>query len=235
MNDFHPQKSSVCVTAPSEENDLVSKCRTVKAMRAALIGVPIVSPTWILHCIENNEIVAPHEQMYIHTLPTKADSLMDDSDLGCSAIGGIFKLATINENIDKPFLFGLSVCLCGDGWKKSSAKAKDVQLLLKESGATLLKAPKDALKLLKQGLESGSTLVLLCDGAIDSVSTTFPQTLKQALEMAIKSKGADSNRILVVNSNWFFDCISCATILDAKQYEPTGSLAVSLWKSFMGS
>ena len=175
--------------------------------------------------------------MFIKTLPTKEKKFMNQPRLTSavrklSAHDGVFSLGihlkdpSPNSN-NNPMLFeGVSVYLCGSGWKKSPAKTKDVHLLLKESGATLLNSASIVTKTLTKGLESGSKLVLLCDGKISSVSNMFPKKLKETVEHATR----ESNHILIVNTTWLFDCISCAEVLSAKHYEPTGSIVQSLWK-----
>lgn len=243
MNDFNPKKTTLCITSASDTNEVMSKLRTVKAMRAALAGVPILNPKWISHCIENKCLKSPVEDMYIQTLPTKeshymkSKKLTNDSIRDSTAYGGVLALgaqheqAAGNDSITPLLLEGVYVHLCGSGWKKSSAKTKDVHLLVKESGATLLTSASAVTKTLKKGTESGSSIILLCDGPINAISSVFPKNLKDSIESALNGEGVDSpNSVSIVNSTWLFDCISCAEVLSAEHYQPVGSLVKSLWQ-----
>lgn len=240
LNDFQPKKTSLCITSTSEKNGVISKQRTLKAMRAALAGLPIITPKWASHCIEHERIMSPENSMYIQTLPTKERHFMkiqstDNSVRDCTAHGGVLAFGALHEHAASKkeasysLLEGLSVNLCG-GWKKTSSKTKDILLLLKEGGATVLSSPNDVMKTLSKGTENDrSTLVLLCDSPINSICSTFPKNLKESIEGAITEK--QTNRtILIVNASWIFDCISCARILGAKHYKPEGSLIKSLWE-----
>ena len=211
-------------------------------MRAALAGIPILNLKWISHCIKTSSLDFPQDDMLIQTLPSKeshfmkAKKIKDDSIRECTARGGVLALGvqselTVKNKDSSGHLFdGVFVHLCGSGWKKTPGKTKDVQLLLKESGATMLNSPSAVTKMLKKSLGSESTLVLLCDGTINSVSLVFPQNMKDAVSSAINAKEEEA-KILVVDSKWFFDCISCAEFLTAKHFKPGGSLVSSLWKN----
>ena len=209
-------------------------------MRAALAGIPIISPKWVSHCIEHERLMPPEDSMYIHTLPTKEKHFMkiqstDNSVRDHTAHGGVLAFGAMHEYTASKkegsySLFeGLSVYLCG-GWKKTSSKTKDVLLLLKETGATLLSSPNDVIKTLKDSTDDDqSTLVLLCDGTINSACSTFPKNLKESIEGTIIEKQKNPI-ILIVNASWIFDCISCAKVLGAKHYKPDGKLIKSLWE-----
>lgn len=236
LNDFNAKKSSVCITTPSEKSPIVSKLRTVKAMRATLAAVPILSPAWLSFCIDQNSLKAPKENMYIQTLPSKEEvymkSIAENSIRKETAHGGVFAVAAqYQEESNKKqsfYLFeNLYIHLCGGGWKKSPAKTKDVNLLLKEGGANVLSSASVVTKTLTKGLGTGSTFVLLCDGNINSTNSAFPANLKHAIENTIDDK---TSSVLVVNSKWLFDCISCAEILGSEHYQPLGTLVKKLWQ-----
>ena len=239
LNDFNPKKTNLCITSSAERSPEVSKLRTVKAMRASLAGIPILSPTWISHCVEHNSIQEPEETMLIQTLPTKEDKYMKKITKTTipneTAHGGVFAIAakheTLGQSHQSPNLFnGLYVHLSGPGWKKSPAKTKDVHLLLKESGAHLLNSVNVVTKTLTKGLDTGSTFVLLCDGNINSLNPAFPANLKSAVENAISDKQCS---VLVVDSKWLFDSISCAEVLAVTQYQPQGKIVKPLWQSII--
>ncbi len=203
-------------------------------MRAALAGVPIVSPTWISQCINQKSLKPPEDSMYIQTLPTKEEMYMvagtENSKRSGTAHGGIFAIAAQYKDTQIAYrLFNnFYVYLCGAGWKKSSPKTKDVQLLLKEGGGNVLNSASVVAKTLTNGLEIGSSFVLLCDGTI-SAGSAFTKNLKQAIENSID----DGTSVLVVDSKWLFDCISCAEILGAKHYQPLSATVKPLWQKSM--
>jgi hypothetical protein len=238
LNDFNPKKTNVCITSSSSENEKISKLRTVKAMRAALAGIPILNMKWVSHCVEQDNLKFPSEGMFVQTLPAKENFFMKPGVNGNdTAHGGVFYLGGHHEHSAKikaaaTLLFdGAYVYLCGNGWKKSSAKVKDVQILLKEGGANILNTANVVAKTMKKGLDDQSNLVLLCDGKIDSNSPSFPKTLSDSVENAINGENGEKYNILVVNSTWLFESISCATLLSAKHFQPDGSLVGALWKS----
>jgi len=251
LNDFHPKKTKICITSASEENTGVSKMRTVKAMRSALAGVPILNSQWVSSCLENKCIMPIEEKFCIRTLPTKVEHFMNnfkhqqlDNNARMNittAHYGVLQLSAHHESavVRKESLYYLfknvSVYLCGNGWKKSAAKAKDVNLILRESGATILNSLANVTKLLKKDIgmqDSPRILVLLCDGTINSVSTGFTSNIAELIKETKRNAKKDNRKcpVLIVNSNWIFDSISCCTILGTDHYEPSGSLVRSLWQ-----
>ena len=239
MNDLNLKKTNLCITTSADRSQGVSKLRTVKAMRASLAGVPILSPAWLSHCVKHNSLQEPDETMLIQTLPTKEDKYMKKitktTIRNDTAHGGVFAIAakheTFGDSHQSQKLFdSLYVHLAGPGWKKSPAKTKDVHLLLKESGAHLLNSVSVVTKTLTKGLDAGSTFVLLCDGNINSSNSAFPANLKSAIENAINNKQCS---VLVVDSKWLFDSISCAEVLAVTHYQPQGKIVRPLWQSII--
>jgi hypothetical protein len=116
-----------------------------------------------------------------------------------------------------------SIHLCGQ-WKKSSSKTKDVQTLLNEGGADILPEIEEVINEL-QGMNN-RTVVFLCDDNITNSGLTakISSRMKDAIsELHRRDKKHSIPSVLVVNSNWIFDCVSCAQILPCEKYEPKTS------------
>eukprot|EP00978_Attheya_sp_CCMP212_P025601 scaffold82579_cov44-Attheya_sp.AAC.1 len=87
MKDFHPTKATICITAPVpfsrdeivEGKMVASQLRTLKSMRAALAGIPLVTPAWVTACLKESTLVAPRGVMCIRSLPVKDSQWMDET------------------------------------------------------------------------------------------------------------------------------------------------------------
>lgn len=247
MKDFNPKKTTICIT--SSDKGSISKMRTVKAMRASLAGCPIVSPKWLRYCLDGKCISLPQNSMFIHTLPAKIgvyNVKPQSSRPPQSAHMGVMRIAAqhqICKNEGKrrlpPLLHDVTVMLCGN-WKSNSGRTSDVQLLLREAGATMCTSVSQALQKLAEikkscAIEAGfvDSLVFLCD---DSVGNNFIQrNLASSIRDFLQQfEGKDDVKrhlpVIVVNLMWLFDSISCATVLDADHFEPTNPNAKSLWQ-----
>jgi len=99
QSDFHPQKTHICITTPSTnqqakrscdatKHNKTSQCRTLKTMRASLAGIPIVTPDWVTACVDQRAILIPGGSSYynddemesrfcIRSLPTTIMELME--------------------------------------------------------------------------------------------------------------------------------------------------------------
>jgi hypothetical protein len=134
-------------------------------MRATLAGIPIVTTAWITECLQKRKIILPppsfsrDDPMFNSTLPSKMQ--LPKEKLGASF--GVWSLAA-SYNQEKPSLL-LEEChvyLCG-AWKKNVKK--DVQLLLRQTGAEILpnaSATVEILSILQEILTTTRTLILLC-------------------------------------------------------------------------
>jgi len=211
--DFQPNKTSICITPPlfvppfqqqkqqkespnKDTNkdttgviDTVSKHRTMKAMRASLACVPIVTINWITSCLEEKKIVVPKGDLCIRTLPTKLDHLLkeqpnnnnkddddddDDTKMSCAPTArlGVSNYASLRYTQQEYLpLVNASVFLSGP-WSKQSKgpKKSDVLTLLKEAGASVLTSAGMTSKLVKELQKQKQkkdslqrTVVILCD------------------------------------------------------------------------
>lgn len=270
--DFNPQKANLCITTARPSTDmeqeplLISNKRTVKAMRASLAGIPILTPAWIYACLEKKSLTTPEDHMVIHTLPTKVEHLMDDTKeehngnfptlpsarFGVTTFTARYqKYTSLNGQLINPpsLLNNVSFLLCGK-WQSNLGKRRDVQILLREGGSTLLtsgtqavKKMKDTTACLENEEDDGCTIVFLCNDSTTDNGCGITNNVKKAarnLCAAWTDQGKDEEwrkghplPFLVVNTDWLFDCISCARILGVKDYEPSFPSAKYLWQLCM--
>jgi len=219
-NDLIVNKTVLCVTSSNKvQNVVTSRLRTLKVMRAALAGIPIVTPAWITECLQTRTIVLPppsfskDHPMFVSTLPSKL--------LPNQHPFGVWSLAASSSLL----LDQCHVYLCGT-WKKNAKK--DIQLLLRQTGANILSNASATLEIIQQHqltTTSTTTLVLVCH---ESSNTDKQSGITQQLSKSILQKS--SQQIMVVNSNWLFDCITSAQKLDSTQYPPSIPKANSLWQ-----
>ena len=226
---LHGNRTTMVVT-PLDGS--VSRARTLKTMRAAAMGIPIVSSAWIRTCINSGSVQMPHSAMYGRTLLSKTPKLAETA----VTLGVARQAAHLQHQVqdqtdsDARALAGTAVCLCGPF--ESPPKA-DTLVLLRESGAVQLKSVSAAVNLLKGSTSrqgpSPRSLVLLCDDWATN------DTIPLALEDAIKSSTTmDSHlKVSVVKPSWLFDSITCGRTLPPDLYEPFSDKAKELWAMTM--
>jgi hypothetical protein len=245
MNDFS-SKTTLCITHVDEsknQKDTGNRCariRSLKLMRSALAGIPIVSQGYVHTCHEKGAIVIPTPSMMIRSLPTKTRGL---DAAGSTGYGVAALAATMHQSTSSGghhLLFSnMFVLLCG---AFSAGKRADIHLLLKEGGAELLSNPAAAVAKLKV-LSSSTTdkrspqqnavkVLLLCD---DSSSTSSMNVIPAMLEMEAKTTldSSHAESLLVVNSSWLFDSITCGRPLDIRFFQPSAKKAKELWSEMM--
>lgn len=225
MKDFKPGKTQLCITSASagasSEQNVVSKSRTLKVMRSALLGLPILTPRWVEACIEQTKVVAPTGEMCVRSLPRKTAA--DDNDL---ASFGVAKYAAAAGQTESKILSNCLIFMCGK-WKSSGQSIlKDLKILLEDAGATLINSVTSASKLLTD--ESKGRVILLCDDSHVDADCGVSNSLHQAVKYAIVRE----RRVLIVHYHWLFDCVSCATFMNGTAYEPLAPRTKELWKLF---
>ena len=232
LTEMFGKKTTLCFAhVEAKRNDqgmLSARSRTLKSMRAALAGIPIVSPNYIYACQEADKVLLPESSMMIRSLPSKTKSI----ESNCASRYGVAALAArVHESTgDNLLLSRKAFLLCGS---IAPAKRNDIQILLKEAGAELLSNPTAAVSKLKDLLDRPAlekrteTVVLLCDDTNCNASiNVIPAGLYKQAKLA-----AEHNRriLLVVNSSWLFDSISCGSVLGAEEFEPASTKARNLW------
>lgn len=225
MKDFKAGKTQLCLTsaAPDSTNEqnIVSKSRTLKIMRSALFALPILTPQWMECCMKESRVVKPTSSMCIRSLPRKTPSVDDDS----LASFGVAKYAAAASRTNSKVLSKCSVLLCGK-WKSSGQTImKDLKILLEDAGATLMNSASSALQLLAE--ESAERVVLLCDDSHIDADCGVSDSLYRKAKRAIAE---DQSKVLTVHFQWLFDCVSCAKFMSGKAYEPTAPRTKELWR-----
>mmetsp|Transcript_29255 Transcript_29255/g.44248 ORF Transcript_29255/g.44248 Transcript_29255/m.44248 type:complete len:196 (+) Transcript_29255:2434-3021(+) len=190
-------KKTTLVLIPSSASG-EAKNRTLKAMRASLAGVPLVDSSWIEYCLEKKALVEPTTDMYIRSLPARTPNL--DVKFGVALLA-----AKCKENSELPML-GKNVHFM----ERNKDAKKDVQLLLREAGATHLPSWEAIIRLLKK--KEHVTLLL-------GKSTKLPAAKQKEIEKVTSGAPGDSNAIIsILTTNWLFDSISCGEVLPDAQY-----------------
>ena len=222
----------------------MAKLKTMKAMRSAINGVPIVDVSWCEACLASKEIVAPNANHSITSLPTREAFYMNNWKM-CNGIDakrefstaayGVSSLAVCHhlgsgQNPVKLFQ-NTSVFLCGSGWKDNATKAKDVQLLMNEGGGRVLMSATQAIQTIKDvSTGENNKIILLCDDSLPNSTNGISSALARAVRQIYDVTYDRHKPVLTVNPNWLFDSISCAKILEGDRYEPKSPLANSLWR-----
>ncbi len=202
-------------------------------MRSALAGLPILTPQWIDACLTEGHLVAPSGVMCVRTLPRKGGEDEEDDHFGVAKYAAAFEKTTLSSS--NHLLSGVSVMLCGSS--AGSGMIKDLKVLLQQAGASIISSVSMAtrhLTDLSKGGEAGP-LVFLCDDSTTNKSCGVSDALfKQAKKLAEKdiAEEDESETVLCVHFNWLFDSISCATAMDAGDYEPSAPRTKALWSLF---
>lgn len=249
MKDFHPDKTQLCITAacatastPKAGESLinvVSKSRTLKVMRSALAGIPILTPQWMESCLKDDRMVAPSGTMCIRTLPRKrqgASAIAVDATegFGVAKYAAAFQKATRSDS--SSLLSGISVLLCGNS--AGSTMTKDLRVLLQQAGATVVGSASMANRLMADAMSEDdsavrtkSTFVFLCDDSSMNKGCGISDALFRQAKALI---AVEQDSVMCVHFNWLFDSISCATPMTAEAYEPLSPRSKELWNLSVG-
>jgi hypothetical protein len=212
LSDNFGQKSTICilpVDVDKKSGNVSPRLRTVKAMRAALAGIPMVSFEWI-------EQMAASKDKEVKLPPLVVRSLTVKSYQGSENINSVARLAVAKN---RKFLSGVNIFLCGNFPTKQRT---DMQILSKEAGAKLLKTPSEVAELLKKGKQP---LVVICQN-----SNISPAPLEKRLRASLEESAL---QILIVQKDWLFDSISCTKALAPDNFAPPTTrhrLGDDLWK-----
>mmetsp|Transcript_10906 Transcript_10906/g.20298 ORF Transcript_10906/g.20298 Transcript_10906/m.20298 type:complete len:244 (-) Transcript_10906:356-1087(-) len=221
--------------------NVVSKSRTLKVMRSALSGIPILTPQWMESCLKEGGMVAPTGKMCTRTLPRKqaASAGSEDRNDVPAEHFGVAKYAAAFQKISSlsscHLFSGISVMLCGSS--AGPGMTKDLKVLLQQAGASIVSSVSMASRLLKdmskEEGESLGPLVLLCDDSLTDKGCGISDALyKQVRKLIGDPPSSDETkeaRVLCVHFAWLFDSISCATPMKAAAYEPLAPRLKALW------
>ena len=242
MKDFNPNKTQICLTSASSSSnkscdpiDMVSSSRTLKVMRSALVGIPILTPAWIEACLKEGHLVAPTGTMCIRSLPRRQSKAKTEKSYleSPNEHFGVAKYAAAFHEVElssaNHVLSGISVLLCGRS--AESGMMKDLTILLKQAGASVLSSLSSASRLLTE-MSEGKTglgpIVFLCDDSPMDESSGISDALFKQVEKLLVGKSSVS--VHCVAFNWLFDSIGCAAPMKTSAYEPAAPRARALWK-----
>lgn len=233
---FNPKKTTLAITSSDTATNIdgVAKSRTLKVMRASLAGIPIVTPHWIEKCCSEKNIVAPTSEMFIRSLPTKSGDIASEISLtlyGTALVAARLQQVeteAIPKNSAVLPLKNVNVHLCGTFTRPPKS---DLQLLLRESGATVQSSMAAALKLLQSAafIRSGKKAIFMCDEATSNELCGI--SVAQASQIQLAMEELSPGRILVVNSQWLFDVVTCGTPVPSNFYEPASQRCKDLWSA----
>eukprot|EP00977_Amphora_coffeiformis_P018280 scaffold6364_cov171-Amphora_coffeaeformis.AAC.1 len=152
------KQTTVCIIPADESDPTMARTRTAKAMRAALLGIPLVTPAWVESCLSKGDVSAPTAAYCLRGLPTKSG---DKAGGPCGAA----HLAAHSTGLLQNYQIHLCV---------PSKMQADVVQLVKDAGGTItarLAPPKN-----------GQPLMVLCGdtdhnvgGAVQKAITKNPQ------------------------------------------------------------
>jgi hypothetical protein len=221
--------------------------RTLKVMRAALAGIPIVTPEWISQCLSSRQICSDVGSTCIRTLCSKVDQWNTESTNAPSRFTvpryackwHIYTSTPLTYRSPGP-LTGTTVCLCGP-WKKEgkTPKKSDVLTILQDCGAEVLTVSA-MLKRLKENCGGSTTpkrsvvpvaprFALLCDDTTGDKPCGINAALTKAVELLASTTGSTCP-VVVIGFPWLFDCVSCGVPLrDVSPYAPESVKAKHLW------
>jgi len=223
---FHANKTALClVPAMSTKDDpsnLVGQCRTLKAMRSAIAGVPLVSSSWIQACRDANKIVLPSDSMWVRSLPLRS-SVEENVAASQYGLSKIAAQATYRAN---QILRNTTVQLCGAFSRPPKA---DMHILLREAGATLSLQTTSTVAAMKNlDATPDRKLVLICDDACTAISEAIQRHVKAALQD--DNQQQMKHQVLVVNPQWLFDSIVIGKPMSGRAYPPAKKQPLDLWQ-----
>jgi len=218
--------TTVCVLPTAYSDVEEATCRTLKAIRCALLGIPMVPLAWVEHCQKERKISIPKN--YIRTLASKtagtAETMKDYASYGVARLAA----ARSNEPHETTFLFqNTSVFLCGTF---SSNKKQDIVQVLEEGSATLVTTLREASARLKSVADASSEpltlpterFVLLLGDRGKAIPRLLQKETKAALEET------RSRNVYVVDSGWVSLSVACASMLPPSDFKP--KIGVDLWE-----
>ena len=238
--DFHRGKTRLCVTASSPSSaavggggpdgpaDCAPRSRTLKVMRSALAGVPVLTPEWVEACLVAGSVVAPTGTMCVRTLPRKQSGGAgggEDERFGVAKYAAELRRAGSNVPADSaPILSGVRVVLCG----KNTDLLNDLRALLQQTCADFVVSASSAAQALAD--PSSGSVVFVCDDATNDRDCGISELLVRQARDFVDAGGA----VTVVRYDWLSDSVSCVSALPADSYEPSAPRARDLWLACTG-
>ena len=238
---IEPKRTTICLLptapcrslVPTESTNVTADRRSMKAMSACLDSIPIVSTSWIGHCLQQKNITVPNESMFVRTLPTK--TLIGS----ISEFGVAYQAARIGHaqrNSSVPFLPLRRVKVAFMvGFDNTSNDTKSFCSLLSRAGVKeVVLNPSVASSRLKEFVAQGETkiekstnskaieyYVIVCNDdakSVNSKSFISEAFLREIHNFSSSSSTTPPNparRLMVVNVQWLFDSVTCGAVLPA--------------------
>ena len=236
--EFKKSSTDLCITAKSTAPNVpddytLSQYRTLKVMRCAIAGIPIVTSDWLRSCRDQNMLVTPSGRMCIRTIPIKNgnEHLLSGDNYknvrGHTAWLGVAKYAARiqkTHRFSNLFLSDALALLCGK-WQNKSKK-RDVLTLLGEAGATIIPSVSGMMEKMR---DEDRPIILICDDSTADKECGITDALDRKAKNGLSADGA-KHHISVVPTTWLFDCVSCGTMLKVDDYQPSSPRATALWR-----
>lgn len=235
---IEPKRTTLCLlpsgtslsSNATECDNIPANRRSMKAMLACIDGIPIVSTSWIGHCLHQKAVVVPEANMFIRTLPTK-------TFIGpVSEFGVAYQAARIGHAQQNSSFLPLRRVTVAYmiGFEQASRDTPDFCSLLRRAGVNdVVLNPSMALSRLKEFVAQAETSIELSTKsdcmeyyAIVCNNDTKPSNPKaffsdafvreiHAFETPASKPSHVNRRLLVVNLQWLFDSVTCGVILPA--------------------
>ena len=205
--------------------------RSIKAMYACLDGIPIVSTSWIGHCLQRKRVTVPLKNMFVRTLPTKT-LIGSISEFGVAHQAARVGQAQHHSLTSYQPLCPVKIAYVV-GFDSTSDDTSNFGSLLRRAGVNeVVVSPSVALSRLKAfaAAKCNSEIeyyVIVCNDGKERKNTTM-SPISDALFREInnfeKQGPTPSNvksRLMVVNVQWLFDSVTCGVLLQPDETSKT--------------
>ena len=234
---IEPKRTTICLlptgTPPSSTttacDNVTADRRSMKAMWACVDGIPIVSTSWIGHCLQRKSVTVPEENMFVRTLPTK--TLIGS----ISEFGVAYQAALIGYASASSLPLRQVNVACMVGFDSTSNDINNFSSLLRRAGVNeVVLNPSVALTRLKEFVAQEETsvniatnsksieyFVVVCNDEANSAKTksfltdAFLRAIHNFTSPPTSKSVVSSRRLIVVNLQWLFDSVTCGVLLHA--------------------
>jgi hypothetical protein len=220
-------------SAPTESDNLTADRRSMKAMSACLNGIPIVSTSWIGHCLQQKNMTIPQESMFVRTLPTKT-LIGSISDFGVAYQAARIGHAQRHLSTSPRPLGRVKVAYMV-GFNNSSNDTNNFCSLLRLAGVNeVVLNPSVASSRLKEfATHNGMSIdlsrnsraneyyVVVCSDEAQSgksknfLTDAFTRAIQKISSIPASAPSKSNKQLLVVNLQWLLDSVTCGVLLQA--------------------
>ncbi|KAG7340018.1 BRCA1 C Terminus BRCT domain containing protein [Nitzschia inconspicua] len=231
LSDDVDTDTTVCVVphvvSNNKSRNVQATIRSKKAMKASLLGIPIVTPDWLQLCKKHGKIILP--ESFIQTLPTKSDAIEvnGDANFGVTRLAAEWKIRPDTPRLPFSNTF---VYLCGN----FKMPRNDLTDLLEEGCASMLLTP---------NATSSKLMELMNDTTTETSSSSKPLvaivcgdsrvSFTKSLEQDINTAAVDTTlEVVVVGWQWVLESITCGKAMPASLFPPVAKK--ELWELCLG-